>query len=398
MDPRSWIILLVALVGNCGFWLFWFNRINATGLPRRATKSFEKLFVLVCFAIPTIILILEWNEITTWLFQSGGWWPQAFLFRAYGAWCVGSFFVLGAIWLESRRWGAPPKLLISQSEEHVHVDKLIQGGSHADRKTKFLNSLPGNQIGQLSVTRKELKLPRTISGVDGLTIGHISDLHFTGQYREEHYRFVLDRFQELEPDLMIISGDIIDYDRYLPWIDRLFAPLHAQYGVSFVLGNHDRRLIDVEALSNRISKLGFFDLGKCDQELQLESGTTVQLTGNELPWLKRNVNSTERLASKPSTRDQNTQLLRIGVSHSPDQIGWARRQACDLMFAGHTHGGQVRLPIIGPLVTPSLYGGRFACGVFHLEPTLMHVSRGIAGTHPLRWWCLPEISLLTLRS
>jgi predicted MPP superfamily phosphohydrolase len=70
----------------------------------------------------------------------------------------------------------------------------------------------------------------------------------------------------------------------------------------------------------------------------------------------------------------------------------------DLLLAGHTHGGQIRFPIIGPIVAPSWYGSQFASGVFYRQPTLMHVSRGLAGVHPLRYRCQPEIALLELYS
>ncbi|MFO0942505.1 MAG: hypothetical protein U0930_17345 [Pirellulales bacterium] len=123
--------------------------------------------------------------------------------------------------------------------------------------------------------------------------------------------------------------------------------------------------------------------------------------GNERPWFERH----SKLADSPDDQVADKvvqspigQTLRVGVSHSPDQIGWARSRKLDLMLAGHTHGGQARFPLIGPLVAPSLYGSKFASGVFYLPPTIMHVSRGVAGTHPLRWRCPPEITLLTLRS
>ena len=66
--------------------------------------------------------------------------------------------------------------------------------------------------------------------------------------------------------------------------------------------------------------------------------------------------------------------------------------------AGHTHGGQIRLPIVGPIVAPSRYGVKYASGLFHEPPTLMHVSRGVCGVHPLRFNCPPELALLTLVS
>jgi predicted MPP superfamily phosphohydrolase len=66
------------------------------------------------------------------------------------------------------------------------------------------------------------------------------------------------------------------------------------------------------------------------------------------------------------------------------------------MLAGHNHGGQVRLPLVGPLISPSLYGTRYSGGVYYEAPTLLHVSRGISGEHPLRWNCLPELAQLVL--
>jgi hypothetical protein len=89
--------------------------------------------------------------------------------------------------------------------------------------------------------------------------------------------------------------------------------------------------------------------------------------------------------------------FRIAVAHSPDQFGWARYYDFDLMLAGHTHGGQIRFPLIGPVFSPSHHGVRYAAGTFYQPPTLMHVSRGLSGTRPLRFNCPPELARLNLR-
>ena len=68
------------------------------------------------------------------------------------------------------------------------------------------------------------------------------------------------------------------------------------------------------------------------------------------------------------------------------------------MLAGHTHGGQIRLPLLGPVYSPSRFGCRFASGAFWLEPTLMYVSRGLSGREPIRYLCVPELTKLVLRS
>ncbi|MBC7856123.1 MAG: hypothetical protein IAF94_22055 [Pirellulaceae bacterium] len=84
------------------------------------------------------------------------------------------------------------------------------------------------------------------------------------------------------------------------------------------------------------------------------------------------------------------------LSHSPDQLPWARANNFDLMLAGHTHGGQIRLPLIGALISPSKFGFRYAGGLYFEEPTLLHVSRGLCGDHPIRLNCPPELPLLKL--
>lgn len=390
---QAWSILLLALLGNCGFWLFCFNRLNATGFPRKITKVIEKSFIAACFLIPACIALFEWRPLSAWLLESsGGWWPAATsLFHYYGAWCVASAIVLGAIWLESRRCMFPPRHLLSARSKLYLVDELIEGGSIAKRMTAVFNALPGNQITDLDVSEKELQLARSIPGIDGLRIGHISDLHFTGQYRPEHYHFVIDRLLELQPDLIAISGDIIDYDKCLPWIESILGRLRAPIGCAFVLGNHDCRLSDVPDLARRLTELGHLDVGTHNHWLSLPGGGKIQLLGNERPWHNR------RLATQPTQLAGDEDGFRLGLTHSPDQFGWARRREIDLLLAGHTHGGQVRPPGIGPLVSPSWHGSRYASGVFFRSPTLMHVSRGVAGTHPLRWWCPTEISVLTIR-
>ena len=88
--------------------------------------------------------------------------------------------------------------------------------------------------------------------------------------------------------------------------------------------------------------------------------------------------------------------LRVVLAHTPDQYAWSRQADADLMLAGHTHGGQVQLPWLGVIASPSLYGSRYACGVFRSGPTVMHVTRGVGGERPVRWRCPPEAALLEL--
>jgi predicted MPP superfamily phosphohydrolase len=69
----------------------------------------------------------------------------------------------------------------------------------------------------------------------------------------------------------------------------------------------------------------------------------------------------------------------------------------DLMLSGHVHGGQIRLPWVGSVLVPSRHGRRYDCGTFEEPPTVLHVSRGLSGQHPLRYGCMPEVTRLILR-
>ncbi len=117
---------------------------------------------------------------------------------------------------------------------------------------------------------------------------------------------------------------------------------------------------------------------------------SVLLAGNELPWI-----GTRRQIS--AAVNETSGDLRILLSHSPDQLPWARKQGFDLMLAGHTHGGQICLPMVGPLVAPSRFGVKYASGLFFESPTVLHVSRGVSAQHPIRINCPQEITKLVLR-
>ena len=114
--------------------------------------------------------------------------------------------------------------------------------------------------------------------------------------------------------------------------------------------------------------------------------TTLFLAGNERPWFRA-------LPELPSSDPDTFRLL---LSHSPDQFPWAKRHGFHLMLAGHTHGGQIRFPWIGPIVTASRFGVRYASGFYFEPPTVLHVSRGISGVQTIRLNCPPELAKLVM--
>ena len=253
----------------------------------------------------------------------------------------------------------------------------------------MLSKVPGNQILRLTVDKKRLAIPRLSPQHEGLQIAHISDLHMTGRIGQQWYEFVVEQVNQLNADAIILTGDIIENESCWPWLADSIGKLRAKYGVYFILGNHDF-YIDTKRTTQLLQEQGLVCLSQRWTEVDW-NGAPVLLEGNELPWAPRAAD----MSTAPAG-DEEELPLRLMLLHSPDQFSWACEQDAHLALAGHTHGGQLRFPLLGPIVSPSRYGTRYACGVFQQDKTVMHVSRGIAGKTPLRWNCPPEIALLEL--
>jgi predicted MPP superfamily phosphohydrolase len=255
----------------------------------------------------------------------------------------------------------------------------------------LLSRLPGNEALILRVQEKHLAIPRLNSAHEGLRIIHLSDLHMSGRITKAYFDRVVDEVNQCHADLVAITGDLIERQRCIDWIPSTLGRLQAGHGVFYVLGNHDRH-VSIDLLTSALDSAGLVHLGGHCRCLSIRN-TPIVLAGNELPWF----GPAADLASAP-TGGEHGLPLRIVLSHSPDQFGWAQANGVDLLLAGHNHGGQVCLPWLGAIVAPSLHGVRYASGTFRAGNTVMHVSRGTSSLTPLRWNCPPEIAVLTLQS
>lgn len=379
-------LCLLALIGHLALWVGVFGRMHAIGLRRRTVHVLDFLLLLPLLGAPAAAL--------AWLIRPLPDAPWAEIARSSGRiylWaCAGMAVLAGVVWWW-RRLGRPPAQFLHCQHTVVDVARRLDELPCAGWWTRTLARIPGNEILQLEVNEKALVVPRLSPALDGLTIVHFSDLHWCGNLTPPFFEFAVAQVNAWDADLVAITGDLLDREACLPWIGAILGRVVSRCGTFCVRGNHDRDLRADALILRHLTAAGLQPLGGQTHRLQVR-GQPLLLAGNECPWFRP---APALCGDSAAERDPGE--LRILLSHSPDQIEWARAHGFDLMLAGHTHGGQIRLPLIGPIVANSLYGVKYASGVFFVRPTLLHVSRGLSEREPFRWNCRPELTRLVLR-
>jgi uncharacterized protein len=388
-------LVIYTLFGHAFFWIGVANRLNSISIPRRILKSVSKLVFAIISAGPIALLLRSQAGFgnpfcITEASSTNRLGSTFFAFYVALCWLAGASTIVRWLWLNLYFY-LPPKISRSHDRRRADISVEQSAINPEERTNHFSASLPGNQSLLLEVTRWEIDMPRLPPTLDGLKILHLSDIHFTGKIGKAYFREVVRVCNELQPDLIALTGDYADANSCIDWIPDTLGQLSARYGVYYVMGNHDI-YIDTHRLREVMNLSGLIDLGSRCKPVLIR-GESVILAGNELPWIAPAAD-----LSRLGTSSAQGGPVRIVLAHAPDQIEWARSNGADLMLCGHTHGGQLRFPIVGAIFMPSYYGVKFDCGLYHLPPTILHVTRGVSGKHPLRWNCMPEISLLTLHS
>ena len=381
------VLLALAAIGHPILWAAAVNRVHGIGAERRWIDALTLLCAVMLGVLPLALAALFWQHGLDPATLRGT--PLRSAANSYVVFCallcVAS--VIHRAWLtfHAERQGAVVANHTTRMNWNIPQASLLAPGLPA-----WLGKVPGNEVVSLQVHEKRLVLPRLTPGCGGVRIAHISDLHMSGRIHKEYFERVAEEVNLLKPDLIALTGDLVECDACLDWLPDTLGRLRAPGGVYFVLGNHDRRT-NHRRLVESLEGLGLIHLGGRCQHVTYRD-MRIELAGNELPWFgpaPRVSPLQQASAERPS--------LRILLAHAPDLFAWASDHNFDLILAGHNHGGQVCLPLLGAILAPSCSGTRYAGGTFRRGNTLMHVSRGTASLTPFRWNCPPEIALLDLR-
>lgn len=230
---------------------------------------------------------------------------------------------------------------------------------------------------------------------DGKKIVQVSDLHNAtfGQNQES----LIKKVENTQPDAIFITGDLVDSNRYnLDAALVLVDALVEMSDVYFVTGNHEVAVNKIDEIKEALTARGVIVLENETVQWELE-GEALQIAGIHDPLMDqyfRDEQYTREALETAGLTDQFTLLL----AHRPEQIAVYAEKGIDVVFSGHAHGGQVRIPGIGGIYAPGQgWFPRMTDGIFRNESTQLVLSRGLGNSgFPLRIFNLPEVVAVTL--
>jgi predicted MPP superfamily phosphohydrolase len=238
-----------------------------------------------------------------------------------------------------------------------------------------------------------LSFPKLPEAFAGMRMVQFSDVHLGKYYSKSRLENLVTEIMKLKPDLICFTGDLFDThdgepnDEIIP----VLAKLNAPFGKFAVLGNHDHALGKAR-IANILGNSGFRVLDN-EQSIVEKQGEHIRIVGVD-----------DMFVGKPNLRtalqEDLAQPFTLLLSHAPDFADQASYFPVNLQISGHSHGGQVRLPLIGALTTPK-FGRKYVQGLHKVKGSqlLVYTNRGIGTTNlPIRLFCRPEVTVFTIQA
>lgn len=233
---------------------------------------------------------------------------------------------------------------------------------------------------------------------DGYRIAQVSDLHNARMGKDNHKLLAL--LREAEPDMIAITGDLIDSRRTNLEVAIAFVQEAVKIAPCYyVPGNHESRIGEYPQLKEALRTAGVVILEDAKTEI-ICNGERITLAGLQDPDFTDTEDEEALIRQRLEELLSPSDGFAILLSHRPELLGAYAQEDVDLVLSGHAHGGQVRLPFVGGVIAPGQglfpeYDG----GLYSRENTQMVVSRGIGNSLcPLRVNNRPEVVLVELRS
>ncbi len=245
-----------------------------------------------------------------------------------------------------------------------------------------------NEANSLVVEEVEIYLKRLPEKLDGLRIVHLSDIHHSPFTDLRHIENAVEISNGLRPDMFILTGDYVSHDsKFIAPMAEVLGDLESEFGTFACLGNHDH-WTDADLVTHLMRGEGINVLVN-DGFRFTARGASFWLCGVD----DHMAGKTDIPAALHGSFEDEMKLL---LAHNPVIIRQAVRNRIDVMFSGHTHGGQVKIRDKEKRV---LANRRLSSGLSKRKDTQIYITRGIGTVVlPVRYQCPPEISLIELKS
>ena len=251
----------------------------------------------------------------------------------------------------------------------------------------------------LKVTYHEIRNEKIPSSISGFTIVHLSDYHNT--LFGENNKALVDKVKENKPDLIAVTGDLIDSRTTdLKVALLLMKEMRKIAPVYYVSGNHESRVTEYEALENSLREIGIEVLNNRMTIPNKEVGPICLYGVQDPSFARRKSGESERtiMEKQLDSLPQYDHKYAILLSHRPELLDLYAEFSFDLVLSGHAHGGQVRLPLFGGILAPNQgFFPMLTSGMHKMKNTSMIISRGIGNSaFPLRVNNPPELIVIKL--
>jgi hypothetical protein len=242
----------------------------------------------------------------------------------------------------------------------------------------------------VEVNKLKIILPNLPAQFDGFSIVHLSDFHCSPFIRVRYIEKCIQKTLSLKPDLVVITGDfVLGRAKYIESVASKLKLISHKIPTYAVLGNHDYWTDDMVVKNTLLeAKIHVFKNGNVALK---RNNARIWLAGIDDLWAG---NPDLNRALEGTNPDE----IKILLMHQPDAIENINDREVDLILCGHTHGGQVTLPLIGPPIVPSKFGSKYATGLFKIGNIQMYVNKGIGLIPPpVRFLTRPEIAYIILK-
>ncbi len=245
-----------------------------------------------------------------------------------------------------------------------------------------------NHFYDLEILEYSVHLKRIPKEADGFKIAFLSDIHY-GRYDHGYLEEIIKITNDMGPDLVLFGGDLVSKEKFIDKAGISLEHLKSKYGKYAVLGNHDY-WTNSDKITSVLTDAGFKVLKNEIAEIEI-NGVKLTMLGIDSPRALI-------YEAKNLLKSLNGKTPEIILSHNPDHIAGLPIRPKSLILSGHTHGGQIQFPIIGPIMLPSSYNRIFTHGVFNRKGNILIIGKGIGGDPPFRFRCRPELLQITLHS